>query len=106
MSVQLWDPPSLLFSGYYRLFSWVQSGQSLKLGVGLRISGGVPMLPLYAFVMYVGDAPTICLRDVRRGQLYLVKVYCHLYVHVTVRRYRFPFNNQPDRSFLLYIWHW
>ena len=55
---QLQGPPSLPFKGY-----WALSYQRMKLTIHLhpvlrlRIGGGIPLLPLYAFMAYRG---TIC----------------------------------------------
>ena len=53
---RLWSVPSLLVNGYWSVFP----AQSMKLTTRvrlvprLRMSGGIPLLPLYAFVSWTG----------------------------------------------------
>ena len=56
---QLWDPPSVLFNGYRGSFSQVkQPGRKLPTHLHLvsmlRISGAIPLIPLYIFMAWTG----------------------------------------------------
>ena len=52
-----------------------------------------------SFVLYFVGHPPICNdmgRYIKEGLFKHPRVIPHLYIHVTVRHYRFHFNNQPD----------
>jgi len=106
----------------------------LHLVLQLKISGPVPLLPLYAFMTWTGT--TLLTLPISINGYGITQLFYKarnsgliLYIHVTVRRYGFLFNNQPValiiqiysviklyvfratslpiiRSFLLYIRHW
>jgi len=55
-SARLWGPPSLLLSGCRRTFR----GQSGHLLLRLRMSGVIPLLPLYVFMAWTGTISPYC----------------------------------------------
>ena len=77
----LWGPPGLIFS-WFRVLSREQSGRDvmltahLHLAPRLRVSGAIPLLPLYAFMALPGTALHRQLSAVLTGHG-MTKAYLH-----------------------------